>query len=144
MSKAKILLVDDEVTFANNMSRLLAKRGYEVSVVHGGEDALRKVENEEYDVVILDLKMPGMDGLDTLKVLKKRKPFIEVIILTGHGSVDSAVDGMHLGAFDYVTKPVYVEDLNEKIRQAHQRKMMQESKGADGTDVRSHTRFVDR
>ena len=129
MSKAKILLVDDEVTFANNMSRLLAKRGYEVSVVHGGEDALRKVENEEYDVVILDLKMPGMDWLDTLKVLKKRKPFIEVIILTGHGSVDSAVDGMHLGAFDYVTKPVYVEDLNEKVRQAHQRKMIQEGKG---------------
>jgi len=129
MARIKILLVDDEVTFANNMSRLLAKRGYEVAVVHTGEEALRKVEEDEVDVVILDLKMPGMGGLDTLKILKKRKPLIEVIILTGHGSVDSAVDGMHLGAFDYVTKPVYVEDLNEKVRQAHQRKMIREGKG---------------
>ncbi|MBP8645052.1 MAG: response regulator [Syntrophobacteraceae bacterium] len=129
MPRVKILLVDDEVTFANNMSKLLAKRGYEVAVVHTGEEALRKVEEDEVDVVILDLKMPGMGGLDTLKILKKRKPLIEVIILTGHGSVDSAVDGMHLGAFDYVTKPVYVEDLNEKVRQAHQRKMIQEGKG---------------
>jgi two-component system, OmpR family, response regulator len=124
MGTARVLLVDDEVAFANNIAKLISKRGYEVIAVYNGESAIRAIEENEFDVIVLDLKMPGLDGLATLKQIKKRQPNVEVIILTGHGSMDSGIDGIQLGAFDFIMKPVRFEDLHESIRQAFQRKMV--------------------
>lgn len=124
MGTAKVLLVDDEVAFANNIAKLISKRGYEVIAVYNGESAIKAIEENEFDVIVLDLKMPGLDGLATLKQIKKRQPNVEVIILTGHGTMDSGIDGIQLGAFDFIMKPVRFEDLHESIRQAFQRKVV--------------------
>jgi two-component system, OmpR family, response regulator len=126
MKKPRLLLVDDDVPFTRNLVWLLSRRGYEVSAVNDGQSALRIVEEQEFDVIILDRKMPGIDGIATLKELKKKKPDIEVIILTGAASVDSALDGVQLGAYDYTVKPIQLSDLEEKITQAFERKLLQE------------------
>lgn len=130
MKQARILLVDDEVAFTSNMSKILSRRGYDVSSVNDGESAVKAIEDEEYDVVILDLRMPGMDGIAALKVMKRKRPLMEVIILTGHGSVESGIRGMNLGAFDYAMKPIQISELQEKINEALERKSMREAKGA--------------
>jgi two-component system OmpR family response regulator len=130
MRRAKILLVDDEVAFANNISKLISKRGYDIITVYNGESAVKAVDEQDFDVIVLDLKMPGMDGMAALKLIKGKKPGVEVIILTGHGSFESGIDGMQLGAFDFIMKPVRFEDLHEKIRQAFQRKLIIEERGA--------------
>jgi two-component system, OmpR family, response regulator len=136
MRRAKILLVDDEVAFANNISKLISKRGYDIITVYNGESAVQAVDEQDFDVIVLDLKMPGMDGMAALKLIKGKKPGVEVIILTGHGSFESGIDGMQLGAFDFIMKPVRFDDLYEKIRQAYQRKLIIEESGtslnADG------------
>jgi two-component system, OmpR family, response regulator len=128
MGTARILLVDDEVAFANNIAKLISKRGYEVMTVYNGESAIKAVEESEFDVIVLDLKMPGLDGMATLKQIKKRQPQVEVIILTGHGSMDSGIDGIQLGAFDFIMKPVRFDDLHESIRQAYQRKIVHQER----------------
>ncbi|HMK64715.1 MAG TPA: response regulator [Thermodesulfobacteriota bacterium] len=128
MGTARILLVDDEVAFANNIAKLISKRGYEVMTVYNGENAIKAVEENEFDVIVLDLKMPGLDGMATLKQIKKRQPQVEVIILTGHGSMDSGIDGIQLGAFDFIMKPVRFDDLHESIRQAFQRKIVHQER----------------
>ena len=87
---------------------------------------LRIVEEQEFDVIILDRKMPGIDGITTLKELKKKRPQVEVIILTGAASIDSALDGVEHGAYDYTTKPIQLSDLEEKIGHAFERKLLQE------------------
>lgn len=125
MKIPRILLVDDEVAFANNLLKLLSKRGYDVVVVYNGADAVNMVGEKEFDVIILDMKMPGMDGIATLKEIKKKVPLVEVVILTGHGSVESGIEGMQLGAFDFLMKPVRIEDLQEKVSEAYQRKLIQ-------------------
>jgi two-component system OmpR family response regulator len=130
MRMPRILLVDDEVTFTSNMSRILSRRGYDVTAVNDGESAIITIESEEYDVAVLDLKMPGMDGMATLKLMKIKRPFLEVIILTGHGSVESGIQGMHLGAFDYASKPIQISELQEKINEAFERKLLREGKGS--------------
>ena len=124
MKPTKILIVDDEVVFANNISKLISKRGFDVKTVYSGDQALQAVNEEDFDVVILDLKMPGLNGLETLKRIKENKSQVEVIILTGHGAMDSGIDGIQLGAFDFIMKPVRFEDLYEKVRQAYQRKLV--------------------
>jgi len=124
MRKPRLLLVDDEISFAANLLKLLSRRGYEVSVAHDGESALTIVEQQEFDVVILDQNMPGKDGITVLKELKKKWPQLEVVILTGFGFVDSALDAFELGAYDYTTKPIKLNDLEEKISQAFQRKIL--------------------
>jgi two-component system, OmpR family, response regulator len=126
MRTPKLLLVDDEVPFATNLLKLLSRRGYDVSAVYDGETALRTIQESEFDVVILDQNMPGKDGIAVLRQLKKKKPHLEVIILTGYGSVDTALSGFELGAYDYTTKPIQLADLESKIRQAFQRKMLRE------------------
>lgn len=126
MKTAKILLVDDEVAFANNIAKLISKRGFEVKTVYDGESAIRAMDEIDFDVVVLDLKMPGLDGLSTLKLIKTKKKEVEVIILTGHGSMESGIDGIEMGAFDFIMKPVRFDDLHEKIREAFQRKLVQE------------------
>ncbi len=118
MKGSKILLVDDEVVFTTNMSKLLNSRGYRVTAVNSGDEAIRELEADDFDVVVLDLKMPGMDGITTLKEIKKLDLFTQTLILTGHGSIDTALEAVKLGAYDYLTKPCEIDDLVEKIEGA--------------------------
>ena len=129
MKRPRILLVDDEVAFANNLLKLLSKRGYDVVVEYNGADAVSVVGDKEFDVIILDMKMPGMDGIATLKEIKKKAPLVEVVILTGHGSIESGIEGMQLGAFDFLMKPVRIDDLQEKVSEAYRRKLVQRERG---------------
>jgi DNA-binding NtrC family response regulator len=122
MKGSRILLVDDEVVFTTNMSKLLTSRGYRVTAVNSGDAAIQELEKNDYDVVVLDLKMPGMDGITTLKEIKKLDLFTQTLILTGHGSIDTALEAVRLGAYDYLTKPCEIDDLVNKIEGAWQKK----------------------
>lgn len=122
MIGSKILLVDDEEIFTRNMSKLLNARGYRVTAVNSGDAAIAALEKEAVDVIVLDLKMPGMDGLTTLKEIQKLGLFTQTLILTGHGSVDSALEAMKLGAYDYLSKPCEIDDLVAKIEGAWSKK----------------------
>jgi DNA-binding NtrC family response regulator len=122
MKGSKVLLVDDEVVFTTNMGKLLTNRGYKVASANSGDAAIQALEKEHFDVVVLDLKMPGMDGLATLKEIKKLGLFTETLILTGHGSIDTALEAIKLGAYDYLTKPCEIDDLMGKIEGAWQKK----------------------
>jgi len=128
MKGSKILLVDDEVVFTTNMGKLLTNRGYKVTAANSGDAAIQALEKENFDVVVLDLKMPGMDGLATLKEIKKLGLFTETLILTGHGSIDTALEAIKLGAYDYLTKPCEIDDLMGKIEGAWQKKEGAEKK----------------
>jgi DNA-binding NtrC family response regulator len=130
MKDARILLVDDEVVFANNMSKLLTRRGYQVKAVNSGDEALRALMDNSFDVMVLDLKMPGMDGIATMHEMRKLGLFTELLILTGHGSIDTALEAIQLGAYDYVTKPVEIAELLSKIEAAFERKTIKNKKGA--------------
>lgn len=116
MKSTVVLLADDEVGFVETLTKRLRKRGVPVVTAHSGQEALEKlVADSTIDVVILDIKMPGMDGIAALKAIKRLHPLVEVILLTGHATVESAIEGMKLGAFDYLTKPVNLEVLVSKI-----------------------------
>jgi DNA-binding NtrC family response regulator len=128
MKDAKILLVDDETVFVNNMSKLLNRRGYQVTAVNSGDAALRALMESSFDVMVLDLKMPGMDGIATLHEMKKLGLFTEVLVLTGHGSIDTALEAIQLGAYDYLTKPCEIAELVSKIEAALERKNTKEKK----------------
>ncbi|MBU1903054.1 MAG: response regulator [Proteobacteria bacterium] len=118
MKGSKILLVDDEIVFTGNMSKLLTTRGYKVTAVNNGNSAIRALEDEDFDVVVLDLKMPGMDGITTLREIRKLGLFTETLILTGHGSIDTALEAIKLGAYDYLSKPCEIDELVDKIEGA--------------------------
>jgi DNA-binding NtrC family response regulator len=133
MKRARILFVDDEKVFANNMSKLLNSRGYNVTTVFSGDEAIRALEEKSYDVVVLDLKMPGMDGITTLKEIKKLGLFTETLILTGHGAIDSALEATKLGAYDYLTKPCEIDELVTKIEGAWEKKDDDERKDLEET-----------
>lgn len=122
MSTPKILLVDDETRFRTTVVKRLKERGQDVAAVSSGLEAIEAVKQTSYDVVVLDVKMPGLNGLETLLELKKIDPELAVIMLTGHASVDSSIEGMRLGAFDYILKPCDIEELLRKIEAAHQSK----------------------
>jgi DNA-binding NtrC family response regulator len=122
MSGSRVLLVDDETIFTKNMSKLLKNRGYQVSAANSGDGAIRELEQNDFDVIVLDLKMPGMDGITTLKEILKLGLFTETLILTGHGSIDTALEAMKLGAYDYLTKPCEIEELVTKIESAREKK----------------------
>jgi DNA-binding NtrC family response regulator len=128
MKKADILLVDDEVVFTTNMSRLLTSRGYQVTSVKNGEEAIAALKQKPFDVMVLDLKMPVMDGITTLQQMKALNLLTEVLILTGHGSMDTAFKAIEMGAYDYVTKPCEIAELVSKIEAAHARKRVKEKK----------------
>jgi len=128
MEKFKILIVDDEQDFLETIIKRLKARNIDVSGVESGYKTLEVLDDRNPDVIILDVKMPGMDGIETLREIKKKKPLVEVIMLTGHASVESGIQGMQLGAFDYVMKPVALDELLEKVRQAYERKLIQEGK----------------
>jgi len=119
---ARILVVDDEVDFAEMLSLRLKEVGEFVMSVHNGQDCLKTLEEKDnIDVIILDIKMPGMDGIEVLKEIKKKFPLLEVIMLTGHGSAETAVEGMKLGAYDYLMKPADFTDLTAKLEGARKR-----------------------
>ena len=112
--KAKVLLVDDEEEFVENLSQRLEIRGLKVTAATRGEDAVSLADNQSFDAIVLDLAMPGMGGLETLKKIREKHPDAEIIMLTGHGSVKSSVEAMKLGAEDFLEKPVDISDLLEK------------------------------
>ena len=122
MKGRSVLLVDDETVFTNNMSKLLTSRGYRVTAVNSGDSAIQVLEKEDFDVIVLDLKMPGMDGITTLKEIKRLGLFTETLILTGHGSIDSAMEATKLGAYDYLPKPCEIGELVAKIEGAWEKK----------------------
>jgi DNA-binding NtrC family response regulator len=122
MPGSRVLLVDDEVVFTKNMSKLLTYRGYTVIAVNSGDAAIRELEQADFDVIVLDLKMPGMDGITTLKEIMKLGLFTETLILTGHGSIDTALEAMKLGAYDYLTKPCEIDELVAKIEAAWEKR----------------------
>ena len=124
----KILLVDDEEDFAEMLSLRLKELGEKVVIAYSGQEGLDTLAKTGIDVVILDIKMPGMDGIETLREIKKQYPIIEVILLTGHGSTETAVEGMKLGAFDYLMKPADFSDLAAKLEGARKRKDEQEER----------------
>jgi len=129
MNAPFVLLVDDEVPFVETMTKRLTKRNLRVIMAFSGGDALEKLDkNRNLDVVILDVKMPGMDGIATLGEMKKSYPLTEVIMLTGHATVESAIDGMKSGAFDYLMKPCDLEELMVKVEEATKKKRDHEEK----------------
>lgn len=120
--KVRVLLVDDEEEFVNTLAERLRVRDYDVTTSLSGEDAVEKLKAYNYDVVVLDVLMPGIDGIDALREIKGLKPLTEVIMLTGHGTVETAIEGMKLGAYDFLMKPCETEELVAKIDKAYARK----------------------
>lgn len=117
----RVLLVDDEVDFLESLGQRLALRGLPVVTAASGPRALEIINTEEVDVVVLDVRMPGMDGIECLRRIKEGHPHIEVVMLTGHADLQSSLEGMRFGFFDYLTKPVRLEHLIEKIQEAFER-----------------------
>jgi DNA-binding NtrC family response regulator len=117
-----ILLVDDESDFVETMVKRFGIRKMPIDSAKSGQEALAALEAKDYDVVILDVRMPGMDGLEVLKLIRERAPLTEVIMLTGHASLEAGMQGMNLGAYDYVLKPADFDDLLDKVRKAFERK----------------------
>jgi DNA-binding NtrC family response regulator len=128
VEKCRVLLVDDERDFLEVLIRRLGKRDVDVRGVSSGEEALQYLEAKPIDVAVLDVRMPGMDGLTALRKIKKLDPLIEVIMLTGHASLEVALEGMRAGAFDYLMKPAEIDELLYKIQDAHRAKTIQEEK----------------
>lgn len=128
MDAIRVLIIDDEVDFAQALGKRLNRRGLEVRLAHSGTAGIEMLGAAPSDVVILDVKMPGLNGIETLREIKRRFPEIEVIMLTGHASVESGVQGMSLGAYDYVMKPADLDELMEKIKGAAERKRLSESR----------------
>ena len=126
--KIRVLIVDDETDFAEILSKRLEVRKFEVDTVFSGDEAVGMIQDRDYDVVLLDVLMPGKSGIDTLKKIKEIRPLVHIIMLTGHASVETAIEGMELGAFDYLIKPTETDELVEKIRLAYEHKTSQEER----------------
>jgi DNA-binding NtrC family response regulator len=122
--------VDDEKGFVDTMAKRLENRGFTVGVAYDGPGALEALDRGDvfFDVVVLDVKMPGMDGNEALKLIKSAHPLVEVVMLTGHATVESAIEGMKSGAFDYLMKPCDLDSLMDKIGDAHDKKQAQENR----------------
>ncbi|MBW2054133.1 MAG: response regulator [Deltaproteobacteria bacterium] len=123
-----VLLVDDELEFLATLVKRLTKRGLNISTAKNGEDALKIIGGKVIDVVVLDVRMPGIGGIQTLREIKKKDPLMEVIMLTGHASVEVAIEGMELGAFDYLMKPADIDELFYKLQDAFKKKTIQREK----------------
>jgi len=132
MTAPFIMLVDDEVSFIETMAKRLGMRNMETISALSGEECLETLKtNQTLDVVVLDVKMPGMDGIETLKKIKNEFPLVEVIMLTGHATVESGIRGMKLGAYDFLMKPCDIDELVGKLEAATQKKREHESKIKD-------------
>jgi DNA-binding NtrC family response regulator len=123
-SRPKVLIVDDEERFRTTLHKLLATRQIEAAHVGSAKEAFSEIAKNEYDVILLDVKMPEMNGIEALGKIKKENPQIEVIILTGHASVDAAVEIMKLGGYEYLLKPCAIDELVGKIESAWERKLI--------------------
>ncbi|MBU0729817.1 MAG: response regulator [Proteobacteria bacterium] len=123
MGEMKVLIVDDEESFARTLSERLNMRELETDTAYNGEEALGFVDDKEPDVMVLDLKMPGIDGMEVLRRVKKKYPHLQVIILTGHGTDKDEDEAKSLGVFDYLNKPIEIEILVSRIKAAYQAKI---------------------
>ncbi len=128
MEKFRVLVIDDEVDFVETIVKRLRDRGLEAEGALSGPEGLQILDDKEFDVIILDVKMPKMNGIETLREIKKKSPLVEVIMLTGHGSVESGIQGLQLGAFNYVMKPVPLNELLKQMTQAYERKLIEEDR----------------
>jgi two-component system, OmpR family, response regulator len=130
MEKFSVLVVDDEEDFVETIVKRLKDKGLDAAGVSRGQEALNLLKEREFDVCILDVRMPGMDGIETLREMKKKHPSMEVVMLTGHGSVESGIQGLQLGAYNYVMKPCPFKDLLAQLTLAYERKVIeQEGRG---------------
>ncbi|MBW1919431.1 MAG: response regulator [Deltaproteobacteria bacterium] len=128
MKEMKMLLVDDEERFLSTTKKLLARKGLDVLTATSGPEALEILREHNVHVVILDVKMPGMDGIATLKQIKRQYPMVEVIMLTGHATAESAVEGLKSGAADYLMKPTHIDELIQKAQEAYEKRQRLEEK----------------
>jgi len=128
VEKMKLMLVDDEERFLSSIAKLLSKKGIDAVTATSGAEAIEKLKRQTIHVVILDVKMPGMDGNETLVEIKKLFPMVEVIMLTGHATVEFAVDGLKSGATDYLMKPIGIDDLIQKAEEAFEKRQRLEEK----------------
>lgn len=126
--KIKVMLVDDEKEFVDVLAERLEARDFDLVRAYSGEEALVKLQKQEVDVAVVDVLMPGKDGMETLREIKRMNALIEVIMLTGNATVETAVEGMKQGAFDYLLKPTETRDLVEKIAKAYRRKAEHEDR----------------
>lgn len=124
----KLLIIDDDEKLLMTMAERLGLNDFDVSTASEGKEAIKAAKKGKFDVAILDMKMPGMDGIEVLKILKKKHKFLEIIMLTGFASVESAVEAGKLGAFGYLEKPYNFEDLVEKIREAYETRLKKKFK----------------
>jgi DNA-binding NtrC family response regulator len=118
MANLKVLIVDDEIEFSQALAERMEMRGVKVEIAQSGMEAIEKVEKETYDAIILDLVMPGMDGIETLKKIKNKRDEMQVILLTGQGTIEKGVESVKLGAVDFLEKPAHLNELMEKINRA--------------------------
>ncbi len=128
MSDFRVLFVDDETDFLETILKRMQKRGVAAFGAHSGEQALSWLQQQTADIVVLDVRMQGIDGIQTLRSVKSAHPLIEVIMLTGHASLEIAREGMQLGAFDYLMKPVDLDELLYKLEDAYKKKTLQQQK----------------
>lgn len=126
LRKPKVLVVDDEERFRTTLAKMLAAQGLAVQTAASGEEAMEKLQAGPWDIVLLDIRMPGMGGLKTLSAIKEASPLTEVIVLSGHASLDAAMELMQRGAYDYLLKPCPVEEVLAKIEGAFEKKLQRE------------------
>ncbi len=124
MSEGRVLLVDDDEEYLEAMSERMESRGLTVTIAKDGQSALEAVAQETFDIVFLDMQMPGIDGIETLRRLRGRNADLEVILITGYGTIDSSVTAMKLGAKDFIQKPADIEDLVEKVKEARAERLL--------------------
>ncbi len=122
--KADVLLVDDEEQFLKVLSQRMEGRGLKVNTSTSGEDALKRVKEKDFDAIILDLAMPGMSGIETLKRIRSENPDVQIIMLTGHGSVEKGVEAIKAGAVDFLEKPADLSKIMEKISEAKRKRVL--------------------
>jgi DNA-binding NtrC family response regulator len=133
----RVLLVDDEENLLEYLSKRLLKQGFTVKATFSGEQAVKVASEEHYDVAIVDLKMPGMDGVETQKRIKEIQPYVQCIVLTAHGSIESALESGQKDAFQYLLKPVDYDNLLANIKEAYQKKLELQRK-----DFASHVESI--
>ena len=126
MEEIRMLLVDDEDDFRTTLANRLKLRKIDVTDAASGNEAIELVKQKSFDVAVIDVKMPGIDGIETLKQIKQIKPAVEIIMLTGHASIESGMEAMKLGAYDYVMKPCDIDELLIKTGDAYQHKLLKE------------------
>ncbi|MBW2061493.1 MAG: response regulator [Deltaproteobacteria bacterium] len=132
MENFRVLIVDDEIDFLETIVNRLKKRDFKAAGVTSGEEAIELVQEQSFDVIILDIKMPGgMDGIEALREIRKIQPLAQVILLTGHAAVETSIEGLKLGAFDYLLKPIKFEELLKKMMAAYEKKSEHDRKIRD-------------